>query len=364
MAKNRLLKQTPAWLLIVIAVAVLGGSAYAFAHPDMLGFNPVAATMQSSGNANQQSVSLVATPVSGSAPLTISFSGRVDTRAYGEGGYSIDFGDGHGYDGHDLIHCGVADLCDISAKETYTAAGTYTATFAAESCVHLDCTRGPTLASVIIKVGGNSSVSGMSKYTDADFGFSFWYPSGWRVASIVSKPELFQAGTYVKTLVIIGGQSEEIDIIESHSDDMTYAVTPGACGYCGNVKYFFDPSLHTWMKVYPYGPNGAPSATAEDVAKAQIPVAADVSNNTMGGLHMFSTEQKENATIIPLSARDFLYVVGATYTVRCATACGDPSVKGDMSFLAKTIVATDPSVATPVSQAQQTAIIEAERAAY
>lgn len=109
------------------------------------------------------------------------------------------------------------------------------------------------------------------------------------------------------------------------------------------------------MKVYPDGPNGAPEATPEQVAVAKVPKPADVSLNTMGGLHIFSTEQKGNASIIPLSAKHFLQV--GEYS-------GQNPGSGIHLPLVKTIVAIDPSVATPVSAAEQVQLIQAERRAY
>lgn len=220
--------------------------------------------------------------------------------------------------------------------------------------------------------GQNASIPapGMSKYTDADFGFSFWYPSGWKVNNISESGNGMFAGTTDRAgnlsagRIIVSGDSIEIDIDKVHSDQRTYHVNPGACGYCGPLTYFFDPTKHLWMKTYPQGPNGAPDATTEDIANAKNAQPADVSHNTMGGLHIFSTEQRENAAIIPLSARDFLYVDGVTYTEQCATHCADPSIKGDALFLVQTILATDPSVATPVSPAEQLKIIQLERDAY
>ena len=80
------------------------------------------------------------------------------------------------------------------------------------------------------------------------------------------------------------------------------------------------------------------------------PVAADVSNNTMGGVHMFAGTSRYYSTIMPLSAHNFVVAISPNGTRI------DP--------LIKTIIATDPSVATPVSKTEQIATIQAEVSAY
>ena len=202
------------------------------------------------------------------------------------------------------------------------------------------------------------SVPGMSKYTDSAFGFSFWYPSEWTVSTESnSGVNTYPNGSYEGVISIRSNANPSLllTIQKVTANDFTYRVSPGACGYCGPVNYFFDTSLHTWMKVYPSGPNGAPDATPEQVADAKIPKPADVSHNTMGGLHIFSSEQKGNESIVPLSAKNF--VVVGEYS-------GQNPGSGIELPIIQTIVASDPSVAVPVSLAKQKATIEAEQKAY
>ena len=82
----------------------------------------------------------------------------------------------------------------------------------------------------------------------------------------------------------------------------------------------------------------------------------------MGGLHMFyaSAGHCDLETIIPLSAKNFLIVTGSQGP-GCDTH-GPQAVSAE--FLAKTIVATDPSVATPVSTVEQKKIIQLEGLYY
>lgn len=211
------------------------------------------------------------------------------------------------------------------------------------------------------------SVPDMTKYTDTDFGFSFWYPSGWTVSAgggigAQSAQTLYKDGI-VKDRILIEGDGMRLYIDKVYSETRTFNVNAGACGYCAPVKYYFDVTTHTWMRQLPQGAGGMPDATQEQFEATKLPKPADVSVNTMGGLHMLSTMQKESATIIPLSARNFLFIEDVTYSQNCGRACG-PSEKRGVEHFAKTIVASDPSVATPVSAAEQQTTIQAEKNAY
>jgi hypothetical protein len=201
-------------------------------------------------------------------------------------------------------------------------------------------------------------VSGMSQYTDPDFGFSFWYPSGWKVTSTsLTYNPMAETGAYAdypdgvtsKILKVSNGDPNNtmgVEIDEFSSPDMSIT---DICTNCVAekwgvaVRYYFDTSLHTWMEQD--GDAGLQNPTT--------PKLADVSTNTMGGLHMLPGGQRfQNDTIIPLSANNFLIVNSLDL--------GNPN----RSALIKTVVATDPKVATPMSVAQQEATIRAEAAAY
>ena len=73
---------------------------------------------------------------------------------------------------------------------------------------------------------------------------------------------------------------------------------------------------------------------------------------------MFYGQNKSLNRIVPLSANNFLSISDA------AGWTGMPGEDAKLLGLVKTILALDPSVATPVSAEQQIATIQAEKAAY
>jgi hypothetical protein len=205
-------------------------------------------------------------------------------------------------------------------------------------------------------------VPGMSKYTDSDFGFSFWYPSGWSVQQNTTPDQMkYPGGVVQKYLIVIPPSTsysgvDRLSIEEFYSPTETiidaYGYSPMGAPGVPPDRYYFDSNTHEWMEQYPNGISKDDFYGALPTKPAGFTQAADISNNTIGGLHMFSTLGGD--LIVPLSAHNFLVIssnyidVGANYN----------------DWLTKTIVASDPLVATPVSQAKQTAAIQAEKDAY
>lgn len=180
------------------------------------------------------------------------------------------------------------------------------------------------------------------QYTDNNFGFTLSYPGDWQLKSIPVDQiggEISQAmplsGFIIGNVDSVGNIVPQISLFEAHSSSLSIT---DVYGPRPNLTYFFDPSIHTWMTVEK-NPWGIVASTT-----------ADVSINTMGGLHMFGQHGQYSTMFIPLSAENFLVIndIGSV----------------DSTFLAKTIVATDPSVATPISADQQASIIQAELNAY
>lgn len=179
------------------------------------------------------------------------------------------------------------------------------------------------------------SVSGMSKYTSTDLGFSFWYPSSWKVVKGQNSIDLYDQY----------GRDTDLGITKTTPSNGKLLLPGYACGPaegCADLTYYFDATTHTWMAQH----------------GTQTPIAANVSMNTMGGLHMLNGNIRFGlGTVIPLSAHNFL-MVGASPG---GLGGGEHNFQ---DYLAKTIVATDSSVATPVSAAQQIQTIQAEKDAY
>lgn len=184
----------------------------------------------------------------------------------------------------------------------------------------------------------------MKQYSDPEVGFSFWYPSNWQVTrnepSQDSDSNITQ-GNVLATLVIgptdeAGNVDPQISIQEVLGNE---AVITDTFGTGSNQTYYFNFTTHTWM------------TTPRNYSSEQPSSAADVSNNTMGGLHMLGgSGQYDTAIIIPLSARNFLVV--------------NKIGRVEASPLAKTILALDPAVATPVSASLQKQTVNDEAVAY
>lgn len=95
---------------------------------------------------------LIATPSSGTAPLSVDFTGNAGTA-----GYTIEFGDGRSVSaGCANGGCGAGPSLDVDQEHTYTAAGTYTAKLRsharsnAAACAGVDCNVVDT-ASIVVR---------------------------------------------------------------------------------------------------------------------------------------------------------------------------------------------------------------------
>ncbi len=206
----------------------------------------------------------------------------------------------------------------------------------------------PSVSNTIVINNTKVAVAGMKEYTDSNFGFSFWYPSTWTVRE-GDIQDTYSGGTVQKTLVVSPANSDvrRVDAIVinefySPTREITIArelCSPMSGSFAAAHRYYFDTNAHTWMV-------DVPAYTGEserDGSKYNVPAsikAADVSYNTMGGLHMFGAGC--SGYVIPLSAKNF--VVFSFNSRNVGSAYGT---------IAKTITAADPSVATPVSVNEQ-----------
>jgi hypothetical protein len=285
---------------------------------------------------NSTDYNTFATPLTGAAPLTVTFIAPPSA-----GGDYVYFGDGA--DG-----CSIPGVtsdgmtgCSVPSGKPFTHIYTKPGIYKAMVDRLLPST---ILATATITVTGSGtpyqsnevSVSGMQKYTDNnEFGFSFWLPTSW-TATLRTAPNMlngssYSGGTLKAAWDFSGTVAGRID--EYYSPDRSVSVINGyAAGSPTFYTLYFDTNSHTWMQKTQgaFGPS----------------TAADVSNNTMGGLHIISVPNGLGMVIVPLSARNFLIIhsEGRDY----------------LDGIVKTILATDPAVAVPVDIASQTQIVQTQ----
>lgn len=215
-----------------------------------------------------------------------------------------------------------------------------------------------TSISADIETQANSiEVAGMQQYTDQNFGFSFWYPKSWSIKeSIVPDKdlaEIYEGGKIIKSVTVASPEepNDGIAIEEFISSDKSIkdnSVCGPAEGCASSLRYYFDSNTHTWMleSYFDFGQYSGGNLPSKIIA-------ANVSNNSMGGLHiLYGNARFSDNRIIPLSAKNFLVV----HNVSAGT--------GPIEPLAKTILALDPKVATPLSREEQIKMIQMEADAY
>jgi hypothetical protein len=192
------------------------------------------------------------------------------------------------------------------------------------------------------------AVVGMTKYTDSDFGFSFWYPTSWTFSTVPiqiqdsfvdGRIQLINGESVTKEFLLSdGNEDSEVRIFEINSPDRSFYAAGN--GKWSGTKYYFDTNMHTWMVAH------------TDIPSATNGLPADVSQNGMGGLHVFTHNFQ---VVVPLSAQHFVVVDTNFLNTSYAT---------QIKALAQTIVATDATVGTPVSDAEQITFIQAEKGAF
>jgi hypothetical protein len=226
------------------------------------------------------------------------------------------------------------------------------------------CTTTPVIADQTANTSGSVSaisVAGMKQFIDSKFGFSFWYPAAWRIETTWnvkqgainnSSDNTYAGGTIIKNVTVYPANSlEGIAIEEFVSADKSIRDNSGcgpAEGCPSAVRYYFNSSTHKWMEdsYFEYGQGNSETAPTETGE-------ANISNNSMGGLHVFNGNARfGDNVIVPLSAKNFLIV----HNVNVGT--------NQVGLLANTILALNPAVATPVSADQQIKSIKAEITSY
>ena len=139
----------------------------------------------------------------------------------------------------------------------------------------------------------------MSRYVDAKYRFSFWYPSALHITEAATNDDArFPGGVVVETLQVRPAGGISLYVVNSPQSTITDEPN-GHAAPIPQTKYFYDASSQRWMVTYPEGADGGGSAA---------PTPADVSKTTIGGLPMLPSGARFDTTIIPLSTTQFVVV--------------------------------------------------------
>jgi hypothetical protein len=167
----------------------------------------------------------------------------------------------------------------------------------------------------------------MSRYVDAKYRFSFWYPAALPITvAAANDDKSFPGGIVVETVQISGG---DISLYVVNSPQSTITDEPnGHAAPIPQTKYFYDASSQRWMVAYPEGTDGGGGGA---------PAPADVSKTTVGGLPMLPSSARFDTTIIPLSTTQFVVVQdggGSAFTNELAGTVAAAGVRIDAAALA------------------------------
>ena len=203
-----------------------------------------------------------------------------------------------------------------------------------------------------VSARSQTTVVGVSRYEDRAFGFSFWYPSAWKVTDEPLADESgngwFRDGKIVRTLLIRNTSDDENQppgvivqevLAPMGLTELGQSMSASPVGI--DQKYFFDVVTRQWVYAQlSEAPDGTPPSTH----------ALRNFQRTMGGLPIFGGAARHGAeVIVPLSKSHFL-------------AISTMDVGGDNShmYLAETVMATHLSSGKRESAQMQTETIRRE----
>ncbi len=168
----------------------------------------------------------------------------------------------------------------------------------------------------------------MSRYVDAKYRFSFWYPSALRVTVAAANDAAhFPGGVVVETLQVRPAGGISLYVVNSPQSTITDEPN-GHAAPIPQTKYFYDGASQRWMVTYPEGTDGGGSAA---------PAPADVSKTTIGGEPMLPSGARFDTTIIPLSTTQFVVVQdggGSAFTNELARTVAATGTHVDAKTLA------------------------------
>ncbi len=131
----------------------------------------------------------------------------------------------------------------------------------------------------------------MSRYVDAKYHFSFWYPAALRITVTAANDDAsFPGGVVVETLQVRPAGGISLYVVNSPQSTITDEPN-GHAAPIPQTKYFYDAASQRWMVAYPEGTDGGGSGA---------PAPADVSKTTIGGQPMLPSGARFDTTIIPL----------------------------------------------------------------
>ena len=167
----------------------------------------------------------------------------------------------------------------------------------------------------------------MSRYVDAKYGFSFWYPAALRITVAAANDDArFPGGVVVETLQVRPAGGISLYVVNSPQSTITDEPN-GHAAPIPQTKYFYDATSQRWMVTYPEGADGGGSAA---------PAPADVSKTTIGGQPMLPSGARFDTTIIPLSTTQFVVVQdggGSEFTNELARTVAAAGARVDAAAL-------------------------------
>ncbi|MDP3988863.1 MAG: hypothetical protein Q8P93_01360 [bacterium] len=194
------------------------------------------------------------------------------------------------------------------------------------------------------------TVPGMSKFTDKSFGSSFWYPSTWEVQEETPKDiSSYTGGAIIKTVRVksSGGDILVSEFISSGEGIIDNSNCGPVEGCPDAVRYYFDESTNTWMRE-----NIRESSDSNDPSSEAYQVDL-LYTSSMGGLPILRGNARHaNNSIVPITANNFLIVENVQV--------GNYRIE----YLAETILALDPTIATARSLKNQELIVRKEGVLY
>ena len=168
----------------------------------------------------------------------------------------------------------------------------------------------------------------MSRYVDAKYGFSFWYPAALRITVAAANDDArFPGGVVVETLQVRPAGGISLYVVNSPQSTITDEPN-GHAAPIPQTKYFYDAASQRWMVTYPEGTDGGGSGE---------PAPADVSKTTVGGQPMLPSAARFDTTIIPLSTTQFVVVQdggGSAFTNELARTVAAAGAHIDAAVLA------------------------------